>query len=161
MFFGVPLMVGGKGVVGWGRKFHLKPAKIAFFSSRDLSRRNKHDSFWLVVSTGYFYILFLWAIVVSDFFPLELYEHLVLPLSSIIFRANSQADNHFYEYIYLFQPLYNIESVFFIKIHVKVFCIQVWIKCEILLLFFLIKGRVYRKKTLYKKKVFFSRLCKN
>ena len=46
-------------VVGWGRKSYLRPAEISSFSSRDLSRRNKHDSFWLVVSTGYFYILFL------------------------------------------------------------------------------------------------------
>ena len=80
------------------------------FSSRDLYRRNKHDSFWLVVSTGYFYILFLWAIVVSDFLPLEIHKHLVLPLSSITFTANSQADNHFYKYIYLFQILYSMKS---------------------------------------------------
>ena len=26
---------------------------------RDLSQRNKHDSFWHVVSTGHFYVLFL------------------------------------------------------------------------------------------------------
>ena len=102
MFFGVALLVGGWGVVGWCRKSYLGPAEISSFSSRDLSRRNKHDSFWLVVSTGYFYILFLWAIVVSDFLPLEIHKHLVLPLSSITFTANSQADNHFYIYIYLF-----------------------------------------------------------
>ena len=75
----------------------------------------------LNISTFHFYEPALFQI----FFSLELYKHLVLLLSSIIFRANSQADNHFYEYIYLFQTLYNIESVFFIKIHVKVFCIQV------------------------------------
>ena len=49
---------------GLGRRFYLGPAEISSFSSRDLYRRNKHDLFWLVVSTGYFYILFLWAIVV-------------------------------------------------------------------------------------------------
>ena len=110
MFFGVALLVGGWGVVGWGRKSYLGPAEMSSFSSRDLYRRNKHDSFWLVVSTGYFYILFLWAIVVSDFLPLEIHKHLVLPLSSITFTANSQADNHFYKYIYLFlffQVLYS------------------------------------------------------
>ena len=109
MFFGVALLVGGWGVVGWGRKSYLGPAEISSFSSRDLSRRNKHDSIWLV-STRYFYILFLWAIVVSDFLPLEIHKHLVLPLSSITFTANSQADNHFYKYIYLFllfQVLYS------------------------------------------------------
>ena len=104
MFFGVALLVGGWGVVGWGRKSHLRPAEISSFSSRDLSRRNKHDSFWLVVSTGYFYILFLWAIVVSDFLPLEIHKHSVFPLSGITFISNSQADNHFYKYIYLCRP---------------------------------------------------------
>ena len=89
MFFAVALIVGGWGVVGWGRKF------------------------WLVVSTGYFYILFLWAIVVSDFLTLEIQKHLVLPLSSITFTANSQADNHFCNYIYLFQILYSMKSVFY------------------------------------------------
>ena len=65
--FGIALMAGGWMVVGWGKKFDLRPAEIASFSSRDLSWRNKHDLFWLVASTGYFYILFLWAIIVSDF----------------------------------------------------------------------------------------------
>ena len=102
MFFGVALLVDGWRVVGWGRKSYLGPAEMSSFSSQDLSRRNKHDSFWLVVSTGYFYILFLWAIVVSDFLPLEIHKHSVFPLSSITFTSNSQADNHFYKYIYLF-----------------------------------------------------------
>ena len=109
-FFDIALLVGGWGVVGWGKKSYLGSAEISSFSSQDLSWRNKHDSFWLVVSTGYFYILFLWAIVVSDFLPLEIHKHLVLPLSSITFTANSQADNHFYKYIYLFllfQALYS------------------------------------------------------
>ena len=58
LLFGVTLLVGGCGVVGWGRKSYLGPAEISF-SSRDLNRRNKHDLFWLVASTGYFCILFL------------------------------------------------------------------------------------------------------
>ena len=102
MFFGVAFLVGGSGVVGWGRKSYLGPAEISSFSSRDLSSLNKHHSFWLVVSTGYFYILFLYAIVDSDFSPLETHKHLLLPLSSITFTANSQADDHFYKYTYLF-----------------------------------------------------------
>ena len=106
-FFGVALLIGGWGVVGWGRKYYLVPDEISSFSSLDLSQRNKHDSFWFVILTGYFQILFLWAIVVSDFLPLEIHKHLVLPLSSITFTANSQADNHFYKYIYLFQILYS------------------------------------------------------
>ena len=101
LFFGVALLIGGWGVVGWGKSY-LVPAEISSFFSRDLSRRNKHDSFWFVELTGYFHILFLWAIVVSDFLPLEIHKHLVLPLSSITFTANSQVDKHFYKYIYLF-----------------------------------------------------------
>ena len=96
MSFGVALIVEGWKDVGWGRKSYLGPAEITSFSSLNLSSRNKHDSFWLVVSTGYFYVSFLWAIVVSDFLPLEIYKLLVLPLSSITFTANSQADNYFY-----------------------------------------------------------------
>ena len=38
---------------------YLVPAEIASISSRDLSQSNKHDTFWHVVSTGYFSILFL------------------------------------------------------------------------------------------------------
>ena len=98
--------------VDWDRKSYLRPAEMKSFSSRDLSRRNKHGSFWFFVSTGYFCILFVWAIVVSNFQPLEIHKHLVLPLSSIIFTVNSQADNHFYKYIYLFQILYSMKSVF-------------------------------------------------
>ena len=44
------------------------------FPSRDFSRNNKHDTFWRVVSTGNFYVLFLWAIAVSDFRPLKIYK---------------------------------------------------------------------------------------
>ena len=103
-------------VEGWGRKSYWFPAEISSFLSRDLSRHNEHDSFWLVVSTGYFYILFLWAIVVSDFLPMEIHKHLVLPSSSITFTTNSQGDNHFYIYAYLFQILctvYSKRSVFY------------------------------------------------
>ena len=68
--------------------------------------------FWHVVSTGYFYVLFLWAIAVSNFRPLEIYKNLGIPLSTIIFTVNSHADNHCYKYIYLIQILYIIKSVF-------------------------------------------------
>ena len=68
----------------------------------DSSWCNKHDSFWHVVLTGYFYVIstFLWVIVVSNFLPLKIYKNLVLSLSTcIIFTANSQADNYFHKYI--------------------------------------------------------------
>ena len=45
LFFGIALLVGGQRVVGWGRMSYLGPAEISSFSSQDLSRRNKHDSF--------------------------------------------------------------------------------------------------------------------
>ena len=46
----------------------------------------------------------------SDFFPLGIHKHLVFPLSSITFTANSQACNHFCKCIYLFQILYSIAN---------------------------------------------------
>ena len=68
----------------------------------------------------YFYVLFLWTIAVSDFCLLEIYKNLGIPLSTIIFTiyfhaftVNSNADNDFYKYIYLFQILYSLKSVFF------------------------------------------------
>ena len=121
MFVGIALLVGGWEVVGRDRKSYLRPAESSYFSMLDLSRGNKRDSFCLVVSTGYFYILLLWAIVFSDFPPLEIHRSLVLPLSSITFTANNQADNHFYKYIYLFllfQVLYSngLQKKLFIEV---------------------------------------------
>ena len=52
----------GGGMVEWGRKSYLGLAEIAYFSCRDFSQNNKHDTFCHVVSTGYLYVLFLWAI---------------------------------------------------------------------------------------------------
>ena len=90
---------------GWkGRKPYLDSAEIASFSSQDFIQSNKHDIFWHVVSTGYFYILFLWAIAVSDFRPLEIYKNLSLPLSTITFKVNSHADNYFYLCTFRFWP---------------------------------------------------------
>ena len=63
-------------ILNLGIKSYLGPTEIASFSCRDLCRRNKHDLFWLVVSAIYLYIVFLRAIVVSDFLPLEIDQHL-------------------------------------------------------------------------------------
>ena len=101
LFFGCAWIVGGWGVVGWGRNSHLGSAEIASFSSRDFSQSNKHDAFWPVVSTGYFCVLFLWTIAISDFCPLGICKNLDLPLSTNIFIVNSRADNHFYKYIFV------------------------------------------------------------
>ena len=143
MFLGATLIVSGWEVVSWDRKFYLGTAEIASFSRRDLRTRNKHDSFWLFLSTGYFYILFSWVIVVADFLPLEIHKHLVLPLSSITFKVNSQAYNRFYKHIYLFQILHN----FLLKYTLSFFKFK-WFNCEIPPLFFLIKIMVYRKNSL-------------
>ena len=69
---------------------------------------SKNGTFWHVVSTGHFYVSFVWAMAVSDFPPLEIHKNFSLPLSTITFTINSHADNHFYKYIYLFQILYSI-----------------------------------------------------
>ena len=52
-----------------GHNSYLRPAAIASFSGRGFSRSNKHDTFWNVVFTGYFYVLFLCGVTVSDFHP--------------------------------------------------------------------------------------------
>ena len=85
---------------GGGRKCYLGRVEIGSFSSRDFSRRNKHDTFGHV-STGYFCVLFLWTIAVSDFCPLEIYKKIDLPLSTISFTVKSHADNHFCKYLFV------------------------------------------------------------
>ena len=76
---------------------YLGPAEMASFSSRDFSRSNKYDTLWHVVSTGYFYVLFSWAIADSHFHPLEIYKNTSLSFTTITFTVNSHADNHFYK----------------------------------------------------------------
>ena len=121
MFFCGALIVGGWGVVGWGRKSYLGIAKINSFSSLDFSRSNKHGTFWHVASNGYFYVLFLWVTAVLDFLSLKIYENLGLPLSTFTFTFNSHADNHFHKFIYLFQVLCGIKSVFLLKWTLRLF----------------------------------------
>ena len=103
------LNVGEWRVVGWFRKSYLGSAKIGSFFCQDFNRSNDHDTFWHVVSTGYLHILFLWAIAVSNFCPLEIYRNFSLLLSTITCTVSSHADNHFYEYIHLFQILYSMK----------------------------------------------------
>ena len=61
----------------------------------------------------YFYVLFLWASAISDFRPLEIYENVRFLVSTSAFIVNDHAENHFCKYIYLFQILYSMKSVFF------------------------------------------------
>ena len=154
MFFGVALIIGGWGVAGWGRK-----SEIVSFSSQYLSRRNKHDSFWLVVSTGYFYVLFLWAIIVSDFLPLEIYKHLLLSLSSITFTANSEAVYHFYNYVYLFQILYSMKWVFLLKDTFRYFIFRFDLKMWNTAFIFSNRSRGTQKKLFIEENSFFSVNC--
>ena len=48
-----------KGCIRCIGKSYLGPAEIGSCSSRDLSRSNKHDTFWHVVLSEYFYVLVL------------------------------------------------------------------------------------------------------
>ena len=121
VLFGGTLIGGGWGVVEWSRKSYLGAAEITSFYSMDLIQSNEHDTFWHIVSTGYCNALILWAISVSDFLPLEIYNNLGPPLSSITFTVNSHADNHFYKYIYLFQTLYDMKSAFLLKYKLRFF----------------------------------------
>ena len=123
MFFGGALVVVGWGLLGWVRKSCLGTAEIASLSSRDFGRGNKHGTFWHVVSAGYFYVLFSWAITDSDFCPLEIYKNLGLPLYTIPFTVNSHADNHFYKYIYSYsiQYLGSMKWVFLLKYSLRFF----------------------------------------
>ena len=58
-FFCAAWIVNEWGVVESDRKSYLGAAEIASFSCRDFSPSSKYDTFWHVVTTGYFYILFL------------------------------------------------------------------------------------------------------
>ena len=135
-------------MVGWCRKSFIGSAEIASFSTRDFSRSNKHDTLICCI-----YWIFLRFILMSHSY--YRFRPLGLPLFTITFTVNSHANNHFCKYV-CFKYYTNH---FFIEIHVKVFYIQIWFKCERQLLFFL-KIMVFRK-SLYRKIVFFCRLCKN
>ena len=63
------------------------------------------------------------VIAASDFRSSEIFKNLGLSLPTITFLVNSRAHNHFYKYIYLLQILYSM--TFYIKIHVKVFYVQI------------------------------------
>ena len=66
----------------------------------------------------------LWAIAISDFRPLETCKNLCPPLPTITFTVNSHSDNHFYKYIYLFQVLCSMKSVFLLRYTLRFFIFQ-------------------------------------
>ena len=107
-------------VGGVGQKSYLGPAETTFFSSQDFSQSNKHDIFWNVVSTGYFYIVFLWTIAVSDFCTLDIYKNLCFPLSTITYKVNSHAGNYFYKInIFICLKYYTVWNQFLLKYMLK------------------------------------------
>ena len=126
-----------------GRKIYLEPAECASFSCWDFSRSNSHDTFRHVVWSRYFYVRHC----CFRFLSLGNLQKLrtSLPFPSLTFTINSHADNYFCKNVYLFQKLCSMKSFFFIKIPVKVCYIQIWLKCETLLLLFLIKTRYLLK----------------
>ena len=97
LIFGCALIVGGCGLVGWDRKSYSGPVEIASFLRRDFSQSNKYDTFWHVVSTGYFYVL--------------IYKDLDRPLSTTTFTVKSHVDGSIN--ICLFQILYSMKLVFY------------------------------------------------
>ena len=92
----------------WGgaESFIQGQLKLHPFPRQDVSWSNMHDTFWHVLSTRYFYVLFLWTIAVSDFsdfHPLEIHKNLGLPLSTITVTVKSHTDNHFYNILIWFK----------------------------------------------------------
>ena len=143
MFFGGAFIVGGWGVVGWGRKSYLEPAGITSFSSQDFSRNNKHVTFGNLVSTGYFYVLFLWGIAVSYFCLLEIYKNFDLSLSTITLQSTATqitiSINIFVSIIY------SIKSVFLLKYTLRFFTAHIFFN----------KNHGLQKRTHYRKEKFF------
>ena len=114
MVFSGVWIVNGWGVVGKGRKSYLGAAEIASFSSRNFSRSNKHDTFSHVVTTGYFYVLFLWNIAVSDFCLLEIYKNLGFLLLLSLLQSTATQITISINIFMFFQILYSLKSVLFL-----------------------------------------------
>ena len=78
LLVGEGLWVGAESLILGQLKSHLFPAGI-------------YADAISMIHSGYFYILFLWAIVVSDFPPLEIHKYLDLPcLVSLLQRTAKQ-----------------------------------------------------------------------
>ena len=101
MFFGVALRVDK----GWrlGQKVLLIPSWNLIFSQPGFEQTQWA---WFILACCIDWIFLHFIFMTQCCFRFlslgNSYKPLVLPLSSITFTANSQADNHFYEYIYLF-----------------------------------------------------------
>ena len=109
----------------WGEAESIVVLKSDLFSARILTEAMiMTHSDMLYLLDIYIHILFLWAIAVSNFRPLEIYRNFSLLLSTITCTVSSHADNHFCEYIHLFQILYSMKyflNRFFIFIRTMVY----------------------------------------
>ena len=47
--------------------------RASWMKLHPFSWSNKHDTFWHVISTGYFYVWYLWAIAIPDICSLEIF----------------------------------------------------------------------------------------
>ena len=143
-FVGALIIIEWK-VVGWGRRSSSGLPEIAFFSRQDFNRSDKHDIFWQVVSTGtgYFYVLFLWPIVVSDFCLLEICKDLGHPCQLSLLHSTAMQITIS---VNIFVSNIQYEISFLLKYTLRFFIYKFEIKCEAPHLFFQIKTMTYRKK---------------
>ena len=141
----------GEGWWGGAESLIQGQLKLHPFPGRNLAKAismtNSGMLYRLDISTFYFDEPLLFQI----FVPWKFNKNLCPPLSAITFTVESHADNHFYKYIYLFQILCSMKSVFLLKyrcsiFNFKVFYIQTWFTYEAPLLFFQIKTMIYRRK---------------
>ena len=91
-------------MVGWGRKSYLRPAEIAFFFSAVILAE--------AISMAHSDMLYR-----LDIYTVYFYEPLLLQISlpTITFKVNNYANNFSDKYIYLFQILHSMKSVFLLK----------------------------------------------
>ena len=101
------------GGMGWDRNPYSGPAEMGSFSRWDFNQTNENDKYWHVLSAGYFYILFLWAMAVADFC------HLGLPLSTITY-IQYKICFHIKTYIHIYNYNYNLHSYFIFKFDLNV-----------------------------------------
>ena len=89
-----------------------------------------HSGIWYAVSSGYFYVPFLWAIAVSGFqnIKFKFFKFIKTQafscLLTITLTVSSHADIHSYKCIYLFQ-IYSMKSVFLLKFMLSFFILNI------------------------------------
>ena len=126
---------GAKSFIQDQLKWHPFPVRIIAKATSMIHSKMFHR---LDNSTFYFYEPGLFQIFVpwSDFRPLEIYKNLGFTLSTSTFIVNNHTDITSMNIFICFKYYTVWTQFFFIKIHVKVFYIYIWFKCEAPLLFF-------------------------